>query len=262
LSSKDVQEVLMTIKKHKARLNLALTAGNTPASNGADGDKLIVKLTYENRTAKRIAHLLRKKARPFAAADILQIFIQRHNLVDAYLCSSRSDTRELPEQPTGFLGMDVDFENVDFGDVDLEDVNLEKALIESTRELGIVSSDYLNHSSSTYEGSGVHKEASKQKSISAAAAAYTSGPTTRPRKREISTSGESKPSSAMMNSPSIRGDVSSSDDEPYMHSVIMAQDKLELLITVLCKDLYSSHCIKKPARKSPLKSWNGSCEAC
>jgi hypothetical protein len=61
----------MTIEKHKSRLNLALTADNTPTSNGVDGDKLIVKLKYEKRTAKRIAHLLRKKARPFAAADIL-----------------------------------------------------------------------------------------------------------------------------------------------------------------------------------------------
>jgi hypothetical protein len=52
----------------------------------------------------------------------------------------------------------------------------------------------------------------------------------------ISTSGESKLSIAMMNSPSIGGDISSSDDEPDMHSVIMAQDKLELLITLLCKD--------------------------
>jgi hypothetical protein len=71
LSSKDIQEVLMTIEKHKARLNLALTADNTPASIGADADKLIVKPKYEKRTAKRIAHLPRKKVRPFAAADIL-----------------------------------------------------------------------------------------------------------------------------------------------------------------------------------------------
>jgi hypothetical protein len=67
----------------------------------------------------------------------------------------RSDTRELPEQPTCFLGIDVGFGNVDFGDADLEDIDLEKALIESTVELGIVSSDYLNYSSSTYEGTGV-----------------------------------------------------------------------------------------------------------
>jgi hypothetical protein len=103
----------------------------------------------------------------------------------------RSDTRGLPEQLTGFLGIDGDFENVDRGDVDLEDIDLEKALIESTRELSIVSRNYLNYSSSTYEGSGVHKEASKQKSSNATAAAYTSGPTKPIGKREISTSGGS-----------------------------------------------------------------------